>query len=221
MRKKSKIKQWLIGGILVMATGFILYQPIIDYLITQSAQPKGFIGSVMTNIWSSYFRDLSKWSFTHVDLDKHNTILDVGFGGGANIKYMKEHNDASMVYGVDISEEAIKTATEVNRKFVDSGDVILNLGDVAELHYEDKFFDLVVATQTHIYWDNLEKGLSECHRVLKDNGVLLITSELDKIEYHLTEYKNSDDFVSLLYDIGYKEVTVKVSNNYVAFICTK
>ena len=204
-----------------MAAGFIIYQPVMDYLITQSAEPKGFIGSVMTKIWSSYFQDLSKWSFTHVDLDKHNTILDVGFGGGANIKYIKEHNAASMVYGVDISKEAIKTATEVNRKYVDAGEVILTLGDVADLQYEDKFFDFIVATQTHIYWDDLEKGLSECHRVLKENGILLITSEIDKIEYHLTEYINSDDFVSLLHVIGYKEVNVKISNNYVAFICTK
>ena len=221
MSMKSKLTPWLIGGILIMVTGFILYKPVIDYLTTQSAKPKGFIGRVMTKIWSSYFKDLSKWSFTHVDLDKHNTILDVGFGGGANIKYIKEHNVASTVYGVDISEEAIKTATEVNQKHVDSGEVILSLGDVADLQFEDEIFDLIVATQTHIYWDDLKKGLSECHKVLKENGILLITSEIDKIEYHLSEYINSDDFVSLLYAIGYKEVNLKVSNKYVAFICTK
>ena len=221
MSMKSKLKLWVIGGILIMATGYILYQPVIDYLTSQSAEPKGSIGRVMTKIWSSYFQELSKWSFTHVDLDKHNTILDVGFGGGANIKYLKEHNDTSTVYGVDISEEALKTATEVNKKYVDSGEVILSLGDVADLQFEDGIFDLIVATQTHIYWDDLKKGLAECHRVLKENGIFLITSEVDKIKYHLSAYKNSDDFTSLLYAIGYKRVNIKVSNKYVAFICTK
>lgn len=204
-----------------MAIGFNLYQPFINYLIEQSSNPTGVIGSVMTKIWSNYFQDLSKWSFTHIDLGEHNKILDVGFGGGANIKYVKEHNATSIVYGIDISEEAVKTATAVNQQYVDSDEVILSIGDVADLQFENDFFDFIVATQTHIYWDNLENGLLECHRVLKESGILLITCEIVKIEYHLSEYKNSDDFVSLLYSLGYSKVSVEVSNNYIAFICTK
>lgn len=204
-----------------MATGFMLYQRFINYLITQSGNPEGLIGSVMTKIWSVYFQDLSKWSFAHVDLDEHNAILDVGLGGGANIKYIKEHNATGMVYGVDISAEAVKTATEVNQKYIDSGKVILTHGDVADLQFEDDFFDIVVASQTHIYWDELENGLAECHRVLKQNGTLLITSEIDKLEYHLPEYKNPDDFVELLYEIGFNGVNVKTGNNYISFVSIK
>lgn len=175
----------------------------------------------MTKIWSNYFEDLSQWSFSNIDLTEQNTILDVGFGGGANIKYIKEHNSASKVYGIDISEEAVKTATDLNQGYINLGEVILTLGDVANLQFENDFFDLIVATQTHIYWNGLREGLTECYRTLKKNGNLLITCEIDKIEYHLPEYKNSDDFVSLLYTIGFDEVNVRVNNNYVAFIFTK
>ncbi|TCZ77866.1 class I SAM-dependent methyltransferase [Paenibacillus albiflavus] len=193
----------------------------MNYLSSQGANPTGFVGSVVTKIWSNYFRDLSEWTLASVDLDEQHTILDVGFGGGANIKYIKEHNNESIVYGIDVSEEAVKTATDLNRKYVDSGEVILTINDVAYMQFEDELFDLVVATQTHIYWEELEKGLSECYRVLKHNGTLLITSEIDKIEYHLPEYKNPNDFVSLLGATGFTDVNVKTSNNYVAFICKK
>jgi len=218
---KKKTKILMMGVVIILATSFVLYQPLMNYLISQASNPDGFVGSVLTKIWSGYFQDLSNWSFSNVNLDEHNTILDVGFGGGSNIKYIKEHSTECMIYGIDISEEAVKTATTVNQKYVDSGEVILTLGDVAYLQFEDSFFDLVVAGQTHIYWEELEKGLSECYRVLKQDGTFLITCEIDKIEYHLPEYKNSDDFVSLLYEIGFNKVDVEVSNNYIAFICIK
>ncbi|MCR8642546.1 class I SAM-dependent methyltransferase [Paenibacillus sp. N1-5-1-14] len=134
---------------------------------------------------------------------------------------MKEHNNDSIVYGIDISDEAVSTATDLNRKYVDSGEVVLRTDDVAYMQFEDGLFDLIVATQTHIYWGQLEKGLSECFRVLKHNGTLLITSEIDKVEYHLPEYKNPNDFVSLLGATGFTDVNVKTNNNYIAFICKK
>lgn len=204
-----------------MCTGIVLYQPLINYLVAQAKNPTGLIGSMMTKIWSNYFQDLSRWSLRGIDLAKPNTVLDVGFGGGANIKYIKEHSATSIVYGIDISEKALQTATKLNQTSIDAREVVLALGDVAHLHFKDDFFDLIVATQTHIYWNSVKQGLTECYRVLRQGGNLLITCEIDKIAYHLSEYKNSDIFVSLLYLVGFHEVTVKVSNNYVAFVCTK
>lgn len=221
MKGKRKMIGLIIGMLIILLSFVVLYQPFINYLISQASNPTGFVGNIITKIWSDYFRDLSDWTFKQVDLDEYNTILDVGFGGGANIKYIKEHRNECIVYGVDISEEAVKTASELNQKHVDSGEVILTQGDVAYLQFEDNLFDLIVATQTHIYWSELEKGFLECYRVLKQNGTLLITSEIDKIDYHLPKYKNPDDFVSFLYRIGYSEVNVKVSNNFVAFVCIK
>lgn len=221
MKGKKKLKIWLIGIMAVIVICIALYHPLVKYLLPQASNPNGFLGRITTKIWSAYFQDLSRWSFTHINLDAHDTILDIGFGGGSSIRYVKEQGTACIIYGVDISAESVKTATEVNQEYVDSGEVILTLGDVADLQFENSLFDLVVASQTHIYWDKLEKGLLECHRVLKQNGMLLVTSEIDKLEYHLPKYRNPDDFVELLYKIGFSEVDVKTSNNYIAFICNK
>lgn len=221
MKQSKKLKRWLVGTMIVGVICGVLYLPFINYLSSQSANPDGFVGRIMTKIWSNYFRDLSEWTFALVDLGEQKTILDVGFGGGANIKYIKEHHNEAIVYGIDISDESVKTATALNQKHVDSGEVILSVDDVAYSPFEDELFDLIVATQTHIYWEELEKGLSECHRTLKQNGTLLITSEIDKIKYHLSAYKNPDDFAVLLRKIGFKEVDIKTEEKYVAFICKK
>lgn len=198
-----------------------LYQPVINYLSEQAANPKGFIGSIMTKIWSNYFVDLNRWGYSHINLDEMDVILDIGFGGGGGIKYVNEHNKQNIIYGIDISEEAVKIATSENQKYINDGKVILSVGDVACLEFESEFFNLVVAVQTHIYWDELEKGLSECYRVLIDDGTFLVICEMDKIEYHLAEYQNQNDFKSLLYKIGFREVDVKINHNYIAFICKK
>lgn len=220
MKGKRKLKIWLIIGVIVVSS-IVLYQPAINYLSKQAANPTGFIGNIMTKIWSVSFVNLNEWGYSHIKLNDKDVILDIGFGSGSGIKYMKENNRKNIIYGVDISEEAVKTASSVNQEYIDAGEVILAVGDVAYLEFEDEFFNLVIAGQTHIYWDELKKGLSECYRVLVEDGRLLIICEIDKIEYHLPEYRNSDDFVELIYEIGFKEIDVKVSNNYIAFICVK
>ncbi|HKM34040.1 MAG TPA: class I SAM-dependent methyltransferase [Lachnospiraceae bacterium] len=221
MKGKRKLKIWMIGIIVVLAACIALYQPLVNYLLPQASNPNGLLGRITTKIWSTYFQDLSKWSFTHVNLYEYGTILDVGFGGGSSIKYMKDQGTECIIYGVDISEESVKTATKENQTYVDSGEVILTLGDVGDLQFENEIFELVVASQTHIYWDELNTGLSECYRVLKPEGTLLITCEIDKIEYHLPEYQNPNDFEALLYETGFEKVDVVISNNYIAFICVK
>jgi len=44
---------------------------------------------------------------------------------------------------------------------------------------------------------------------------------VSKIKYHLPEYEKPDDFLSLLLEVGFREVVVKNEGNYVAFVCRK
>lgn len=220
MKGKSKLKI-VICLIVIVIISLVSYKPLVNYLSKQAANPEGFIGEVMTWIWAGYFKDMSEWGLTLIEIETHENILDIGFGGGSNINNMAIKNESCMIYGVDISEEAVKTATKTNQQHIDNGRVILSVGDVADLQFEDNFFDLLVAGQTHIYWEELEKGLNECYRVLTQNGTFLITCEIDKIEYHLPKYQDSDEFAKLLYEIGFSDVSVKSRGNYIAFIATK
>lgn len=211
----------LIVVAVVAVGGIVLYQPAINYLIGQAANPSGVIGSLMTRIWSASFQNQNQWGLSLIDIADDDIVLSVGFGGGSDIKYLKDQGRKNTIYGIDISEEAVKTATELNQQYVDVGEVILSVGDVAYMEFDDGFFDIVFAGQTHIYWDELENGLSECLRVLSDNGTFLVICEIDKIEYHLPEYKNPEDFVKLLHMVGFADVDVSIQGNYIAFTCTK
>lgn len=156
-----------------------------------------------------------------VNLDDAKTVLNVGFGGGSGVKEILDHKAGHIVYGVDISEEALMTATKLNQDYVEKGQALLGTSDVANLTFEDDFFDLVIAGQSHIYWEELEKGLAECCRVTRKGGTFLITCEREKIAYHLPKYRNDKTFLALLADTGFSKVTISNHSKSAAFICVK
>ena len=59
---------------------------LIQYLIKQSRKPSGLVGRLITNIWSSYFKELSLWASKQTSIPNNSRILEVGYGGGSTIK---------------------------------------------------------------------------------------------------------------------------------------
>ncbi|MCD1658921.1 class I SAM-dependent methyltransferase [Listeria monocytogenes] len=219
MTKRKKIVLIILGGILGMS--FILYKPLINYLSEQAANPRGIIGEITTKIWSSYFKDLSKWTISNTEMGDATNILDIGYGGGSNVKNLVELNKNVTIYGVDISKESYKTATNLNKKAINNGKVKLSIQDVALMNYPADFFDIVYAIQTHMYWDNPRKGFEEIYRVMSNEAVFILSSEKDKIEYHMDEYKTTASLTALLKEIGFREVVEKEKGNWVLYTVRK
>ncbi|EAD2053114.1 class I SAM-dependent methyltransferase [Listeria monocytogenes serotype 1/2a] len=219
MTKRKKIVLIILGGILGMS--FILYKPLINYLSEQAANPRGIIGEITTKIWSSYFEDLSKWTISNTEMGDATNILDIGYGGGSNVKNLVELNKNVTIYGVDISKESYKTATNLNKKAINNGKVKLSIQDVALMNYPADFFDIVYAIQTHMYWDNPRKGFEEIYRVMSNEAVFILSSEKDKIEYHMDKYKTTASLTALLKEIGFREVVEKEKGNWVLYTVRK
>lgn len=217
--KRKKIALIILGGILGMS--FILYKPLINYLSEQAANPRGIIGEITTKIWSSYFADLSKWTISNTEMNEVTNVLDVGYGGGSNIKNLGELKQNITIYGVDISEESYKTATNLNKKAIDKGKVKLSIQDVAAMSYPADFFDVVYAIQTHMYWDNPRKGFEEIYRVMSKDAVLILSSEKDKIDYHMDKYKTTASLTVLLKEIGFSDVVEKEKGNWILYTIRK
>ncbi|HFK6556618.1 TPA: class I SAM-dependent methyltransferase [Listeria monocytogenes] len=205
----------------MLGMSFILYKPLINYLSEQAANPRGIIGEITTKIWSSYFEDLSKWTISNTEMGDATNILDIGYGGGSNVKNLVELNKNVTIYGVDISKESYKTATNLNKKAINNGKVKLSIQDVALMNYPADFFDIVYAIQTHMYWDNPRKGFEEIYRVMSNEAVFILSSEKDKIEYHMDEYKTTASLTALLKEIGFREVVEKEKGNWVLYTVRK
>ena len=104
-------------------------------------------------------------------------MLDVGCGGGFTIRRLLKRSKDAQVYGIDISEESVTKARQVNAEVLDK-QVYVMQGSAEQLPYNDKMFDLVTAVETVYFWPNLPDCLQEVRRVLKPGGKFAIMVEV-------------------------------------------
>lgn len=145
-------------------------------------------------------------------IDEHIKILDVCCGSKM-FWYDKENKDTIFM---DIRKEILefKDRDKLRKSFVNP-DIIADFRDIP---FDDNYFDLVVFDPPHLSkigdkswlakkygklnkdtWpDDLEKGFSECMRVLKDSGVLIF--KWNDYEIHINEVFNKIKYRPILGD---------------------
>lgn len=92
-------------------------------------------------------------------------LLECGCGEGYVLERIKGRGE---VYGMDISLEALKEAKR--RK----PNAELFLGDIINIPFDDKSFDITVACDVLEHTKQYEKAISEILRVTKPNGKIII-----------------------------------------------
>lgn len=108
-------------------------------------------------------------------LKKNNpkSVLDIACGtGDFSIEDLK--SGAAKVVGLDISEGMVNVGIQKIKKKGLSDKVTLQVGDSENMPFEDKSFDGITVGFGVRNFENLEKGLSEMHRVLTDNGQVIV-----------------------------------------------
>ena len=138
-------------------------------------KPEGKLGEIQLKSMNKEHSPLSQWGLKHLNITTNDTILDVGCGGGINIKRMSKN--AKKVYGIDYSDKSVKISKEMNEDEIKQGKVEIHKGDVQNLPYPNNTFDIVTAFETVYFWPNIEKCFGEIKRVLKPNGIFLIGVE--------------------------------------------
>lgn len=114
------------------------------------------------------------------EIRKGSKVLDIGCNSGEFMKLLKDAKDCD-VFGVDLSEKALKLAEEKGLKVLK--------GDAEKLPYEDKSFDYVIMRDTLAHIFDPEKALIEVKRVLKDDGVFLGGTPHRNVELTMWEDK--------------------------------
>ena len=194
---------------------------LTEFLIKQSQKPSGLIGRVITKIWSFYFKKLSLWAIKQTTISDNYRILEIGYGGGSTIKNLLALNKHLEVHGIDISKESYRTAQRVHSDSIRKGSVQLKIGNVENIPYQNNYFDRVFAIQTHIFWKDIKKSFQEVYRVMSSNSTLIIASEKEKINYHMTDYRTSHEFIQLLTSIGFSKIEEKQNRNWILYAVYK
>jgi SAM-dependent methyltransferase len=126
-----------------------------------------------------------------VDNLENKEILVFGTGGGGTVVACALNIGNGKVYGVDINDDAIKTTFKRAEVYGVLEKIELKyLRDTYPLPLDDCKFDMVLVVDVieHIV-NERKKYLRECFRVLKKNGLLIITGTPNLLypkDYHTT-----------------------------------
>lgn len=141
------------------------------------------------------------------DLIKEKTVLDIacGEGYGSNILSKK----AKQIIAIDIDSTTIKKATIKYKK----ENILFKTGSVECIECEDNSIDIIICFETIEHVNDHDKVISEFKRVLKTDGILVISTP-DKLNYgEKTNFGNSFHKKEL-YENEFKKL---ISENFKSF----
>jgi len=125
-------------------------------------------------------------------IKKKNFILDAGCGAGFNALYLRKHGK---VYGIDNSKIALKFCKKRGLK-----NIILS--DIAKTKFKNNSFDIITCLGVFYHKNaNPKKILKEFERILKKNGILIITT-------------SALDFLRNKYFKSYQGISMKTARRY-------
>ena len=129
------------------------------------------------------------WRNKLVDMlkkDQPQLVLDVATGTG-DLALAVQKGTNSDVVGLDLSQKMLNVGIEKIKKQNLDGKITMQKGDAEQLPFEDNKFDGVTVAFGVRNFENLEKGLSELRRVVKENKSIYIL-EFSKVEGFLAPF---------------------------------
>jgi len=159
---------WLVGAVLVASAWSYLHTAV-----------RGKVGW-----WERLLDDES--------LTGHEEVVDLGCGRGAVLVTVARRLTTGTAYGIDLwrtqdlTGNRIEAARRNAQAAAVAGRVRLDTGDIADLPYPDRSFDLVLSSLALQHLDSVERrrtAVREAVRVLKPGGRLVITDTRFTREY--------------------------------------
>jgi ubiquinone/menaquinone biosynthesis C-methylase UbiE len=156
-------------------------------------------------LWASYFGQLL---MKHFPLAPNLNVLDIGCGNGFP-SYELAHvlGDSCQITGVDIWTQALDRARAKNEVYGLSNISFVET-DAGAMPFEDKSYDVIVSNLGINNFSEPDKVLRECNRVLKENGKLIFTTNL---QGHYAEFY--DVFREILTQQNLPDALIKLEAN--------
>lgn len=132
---------------------------------------------------------LVKW----MNKDAPKLVLDVATGTG-DLAIAVQKGTGAEVVGLDLSQQMLNVGIDKIKKINLDQKISMQKGDAENLPFEDNKFDAVSVAFGVRNFENLEKGLAELRRVVKENSSVYIL-EFSKVEgvlapFYMFYFKN-------------------------------
>ena len=159
-------------------------------------KPEGLGGKLMVTMMNHGHASLSAFGLQHIAIQENASCLDLGCGGGANVKKLLARSPQGHVTGLDYSEVSVAKSRKCNAAAIEAGRCEIVLGNVMDL------------------------------RVLKPNGLFLLCNEASGADAKGAKWASliegmrvysSEDLRRLLRQAGFSNL--KMSENPKGWLC--
>lgn len=147
--------------------------------------------------WSRFY----EYEWASKFLDKKDTVLDAACGVCHPFKFFLT-DYCTAVYACDIDQRILdykavlqdikaffgsETAVTMNESYYDK--VHFSVSNLTQLPYEDKKFDKVfcISVLEHMDESSMRKAFHEFYRILKDEGLLILTFDYPDIQFSILQ----------------------------------
>ena len=196
-----------------------------------TCKPKGIGGKIMVNMMNIGHSSMAKWGFTHIEIKNNSIWLDIGCGGGANVKRLLDKVPYGKVTGIDYSKISVIKSKKTNKIGIKNGRCEILQANVMDLPFGNDVFDLITAFETIYFWPDILEAFKQVHRILKPNGTFMICNEVNgenpkdenwtKIIDGMKIY-NSEQIRKTLKSAGFIDIKIdKNRKNWLCVICKK
>ena len=179
-------------------------------LAGQLRQPEGSLGIKVGENMNKGNRLMNLETIKQLEVTGNDNILEIGMGNGFFVKDIIASAKNVHYTGCDFSETMIKEATELNSSLSSNARFILS--DARHLPFNDASFDKVFTINTIYFWEDATQILNEVSRVLRPNGIFIVTlrpkyvmDQLPVVKHGFTTF-TKDEAVMLLVQHNFKTV---------------
>ena len=180
----------------------------------------------MVHMMNTGHSSMAEWGFTHMEIQSDDVCLDIGCGGGANVRKLLENSPYGRVTGIDYSEISVEKTRKINKAGIESKRCEILQGDVMKLPFRDEIFDVITAFETIYFWPDICEAFKQVYKILKVGGTFMICNESngenprdEKWTNRIQGMKiyNSEQIKKFLEDAGFTDV--KVDKTKKGWIC--
>lgn len=154
--------------------GLSIFMGLKKRFFQNARKPKGIGGRVMLFRMNIRHNANALWGLSHVEIPPAAKILDIGCGGGKNMRNLLRRAPQGSIFGVDYSPDSVVLSTRSNKRAIRQGRAGVSQASVSSLPFQDGQFDVITAFETIYFWPDLPHDFMEVRRVLKGNGIFLI-----------------------------------------------
>lgn len=138
--------------------------------------PQGAFGRLILKSMNLGHTPISRWGLAHYAWQPDTAALDIGCGGGANLRRMLRLSPQGTVCGIDISQESVICSKKRNLAQLGRRCTVKRAG-AEKIPFAAGQFDVVTAFETVYFWPDVPRAFAEAFRVLKPGGTFLVVCE--------------------------------------------